>query len=167
MTNPGEARYVAPNPTPAQLVAAELFGYDPHARLGLASKKAPLWDMGAFHPLCAAGVAHDMRTLRLLSSGEREVVNRNFDRDAHLLADAIELNFSRLVYSGVAEAFADIVYAFEALCLIDTSIERTTAESLRDNNVQMWEAMRWINRAARLTGAPIPYPDCGEGDETK
>lgn len=159
--------YRAPDPTPAQLEAAKLFGYDPHARLGLASPTRPIWDMGPDHPLSAAGVIHDMMTLRKLTDEERDEVNRNFDRDAHLLARALPGALDRAVYFAIAEAFADIVYAFDTLGLIDTGESRETPRSTVDNNADLVAAMTHVNRAAEYLGQKCPYPMTNEDETTR
>lgn len=160
----GGWKYTAPDPTEAQIRTAEKFGFDAYSRLGICSSKSPLWDMSATHPLAASATIHDIRTQRALSDVEREVVDSNFDRDCHLLANALDEVLEQEVYDGIGYGFSLVVDAYRELGLAQSNVDRTDPMSDPDDMAQLREAESMVNWAARYRGKAEPYAEVANAD---
>lgn len=161
LTKPdGTEYYLAPDPSPEQLANAAAQGMDGWDRLGSVTPKFPFWDFAANDTLAAAGVIHDEMYNYQLSRLEREKVDRNFDRDCWILAQAVDNPLLRIFEEAKAGACARIVCAITATGEFPTDRDRNTDVTRAQGLEQTNEAKRWINRqAAKLQRTAVPYPE--------
>lgn len=144
--------YLCPDPTPEQVANAQALGIDPYDRCGNGVTDTSRRDF-----LCAACLIHD--ELYMLGGTKTQwlLANKNFRRDALILAHAVPDFYERTEAIIEAVSFADIV---------DTvswhywnKFDRNTDVTRIQGAAFMREAGIFINyKAERILFPGVPYP---------
>ncbi len=143
--------YVTPEPTPEMVELACRKKFDANNTLGT----LPIWELRRDDTLAAAGLIHDLMYIRGGNKADYKTYDSNFERDALILAEAVDFSLQELFETSKAKLFADLVYLFGREYWHEENWY--TEITWQQAKHQVRDAQVWINTRATKIGQPWPY----------